>query len=331
MGKIEDRRRERLRELTQTDMPLWQMETLFAGMDEAGRGPLAGAVVTACVVMPPEPLLLWVDDSKKLSETRRESLYEEIIQTALFWQIGQASAEEIDTLNILGATRLAMRRASERAPCDLFLCDDVPHLQLPGAEVRCMVKGDQRCYSIAAASILAKVTRDRQLREMDQRYPGYGFAKHKGYGTAEHIQALRRLGPCPEHRRSFIAKFVQGQRMNRRSIGQAGEDAALAHLTAQGMQLKARNYCIRGGEVDLIMRDGEYTVFVEVKLRNNARYGTGREAVSPAKIVRICKAALRYIIEEGLHDTPVRFDVVEVQQGRLTHLPNAFPFVYPDA
>lgn len=208
MSKIEDRRRERLRELTETDTPFWQMAHPFAGMDEAGRGPLAGPVVTACVIMPPEPLLLWVDDSKKLSEARRESLYEEIVEIALFWQIGQATAEEIDTLNILEATRLAMRRAAAGAPCRLFLCDDVPHLQLQGGEVRCMVKGDQRCYSIAAASILAKVTRDRQLREMDRQYPAYGFAKHKGYGTAEHIQALRRLGPCPEHRRSFIGKFV---------------------------------------------------------------------------------------------------------------------------
>lgn len=117
--------------------------------------------------------------------------------------------------------------------------------------------------------------------------------------------------------------------LNRRIVGQAGEDAALTYLVSQGMQLRTRNYCVRGGEVDLILQDDAYTVFVEVKLRRNNRFGTGREAVSPKKISRICKAALAYIMEEGLHDAPVRFDVVEVQQGLLTHLPNAFPFVYP--
>ena len=207
MSKLEEKRRERLHTLTQTDLPLWEAGARFAGMDEAGRGPLVGNVVAACVVMPKEPLLLWVDDSKKLSQQRREKVFDEIMETALFVGVGQASAREIDQLNILNATKLAMRRAAENAPADLFLIDAVQGLGLPGEE-RGIIHGDALCYSIAAASIVAQVTRDRQMEELDALYPGYGFAQHKGYGTAQHIAALKKLGPCPEHRRSFIGHFV---------------------------------------------------------------------------------------------------------------------------
>ena len=119
--------------------------------------------------------------------------------------------------------------------------------------------------------------------------------------------------------------------MNRRQTGQEGEAAALRYLEEKGMRLLKQNFCIRGGEIDLIMRDGDYTVFVEVKLRTGSRYGTGLEAVSATKVKRICKAALAYIVKEGLHDAPLRFDVVEVQQGVLTHIADAFPFVPPEA
>lgn len=201
------KREERLNILIQTDAPLWEQGIAFAGMDEAGRGPLAGNVVAACVIMPPSPLLPWVDDSKKLSPQRREQVYDEILQTALFVGVGQASPEEIDAINILNATKNAMRRAAENAPASLFLIDAVTGLHLHGEE-RAIIHGDAVSYSIAAASIIAKVTRDRQMAELDQRYPGYHFCQHKGYGTAQHIAALRALGPCPAHRRSFIGKFV---------------------------------------------------------------------------------------------------------------------------
>ena len=207
MSEQEEKRRERLNTLIRTDLPLWAAGVRFAGMDEAGRGPLVGNVVAACVVMPKEPLLLWVDDSKKLSESRREKVYEQIMETALFVGVGQASAAEIDEYNILNATKMAMRRAAANAPADLFLIDALQGLGLPGEE-RGIIHGDALCYSIAAASIIAKVTRDRQMEELDRLYPGYGFAKHKGYGTAQHIAALNDLGPCPEHRRSFIGHFV---------------------------------------------------------------------------------------------------------------------------
>ena len=176
---------------------------VVAGMDEVGRGPLAGNVVTACVVMPEEPVLVWIDDSKKLSEIRREKVYEEILRHALYIGIGEVSPAEIDEINILQATRKAMRAAAAGIPADIFLIDAVTGLGLKGKEVP-IIKGDASSYSIAAASIVAKVTRDRH----DRLFPGYGFARNKGYGTREHIEAQKKNGPCPIHRRSFIGHFV---------------------------------------------------------------------------------------------------------------------------
>ena len=197
----------RLREISELDRELWGAGRAFAGIDEAGRGPLCGPVAAACVVMPEKPLLLYVDDSKKIPEKRREMLYEQIMQTAIYARVELASAEEIDRDNILRATRRAMADAAKDAPCDLFLVDAIKTLDVPG-EVRGIVHGDALCYSIAAASILAKVTRDRLMRELDEQYPQYGFGKNKGYGTAQHIAALREYGPCPVHRRTFIGKFI---------------------------------------------------------------------------------------------------------------------------
>ena len=197
----------RLLEISQTDREIWETGRAFAGIDEAGRGPLCGPVAAACVVMPKEPLLLYVDDSKKLSEKRREELYDKILETAIYARVILASPEEIDRVNILQATKNAMALAAKDAPCDLFLVDAISKLDVPG-EVRGIIHGDAVCYSIAAASILAKVTRDRLMREYDEMYPEFGFGKNKGYGTAQHIEALKKYGPTPIHRRSFIGKFI---------------------------------------------------------------------------------------------------------------------------
>lgn len=194
-------------ELQQFDLQYASKEMIVAGMDEVGRGPLAGDVVAACVVMPLIPLIAWIDDSKKLSENRREKVYEEIMNTALYVGIGRASPQEIDKINILQATRKAMRMAAENVPANIYLIDAVSGLGLNGTEIP-IIKGDAQSYSIAAASIVAKVVRDREMRELDNIYPQYGFARNKGYGTAQHIQALREYGPCPIHRRSFIGHFV---------------------------------------------------------------------------------------------------------------------------
>ena len=179
----------------------------LAGMDEVGRGPLAGDVVTACVILPRESQILWVDDSKRLSEYRREKVYDEIMSEALFVGIGRRTPGEIDTMNILEATKAAMRQAAADARADVFLIDAVTALGLSGREVS-VIHGDANSYAIAAASIVAKVTRDREMRQLDALYPEYGFARNKGYGTAEHIAALRKYGPCPIHRRSFISHFT---------------------------------------------------------------------------------------------------------------------------
>ncbi len=209
MTRLEARKQHAM-ELYGHDMAYTQNGVLtVSGMDEAGRGPLIGPVVTACVVMPMdrEPIL-WVDDSKKLSEKRRESVYEEIMASALYVGIGTADAAEIDRINILQATKEAMRKAASQVQADIFLIDAVTGLGLAGKEVP-IIHGDAVSYHIAAASIIAKVTRDRMLIAMDEEYPMYGLKKNKGYGTAEHIQALKKFGPCPYHRKSFIGHFCE--------------------------------------------------------------------------------------------------------------------------
>ncbi len=201
---------ERLYSITEIERGLWAKGLFAGGMDEVGRGPLAGPVVTACVVMPAEPLLAYVKDSKKLSEARREKLFPQLCETALCYGVGEASPREIDELNILNATKLAFKRAyaAMEAPPPLVLVDAVANLDIPAAQ-RPILHGDALSYLIAAASIIAKVTRDRYMIEMDARYPGYGFAKNKGYGTAAHIASLKALGPCPIHRNTFIGHFTE--------------------------------------------------------------------------------------------------------------------------
>ena len=182
--------------------------TLICGVDEAGRGPLAGPVCAAAVILPADLMIDGLNDSKKLTEKKREALYDEIVSSALHYGIAFAAVEEIEELNILGATFLAMRRAYAQLGVtpDLALVDGNrdPGLDVP---TRCVVKGDATCADIAAASILAKVTRDRYMLEMAERYPMYGFEKHKGYGTAAHYAALREYGPCQIHRPSFLKKM----------------------------------------------------------------------------------------------------------------------------
>ena len=193
----------RIERMTRRERECWQLGVRLAGVDEAGRGPLAGPVVAACVAMPPEPLLMDVNDSKKVSEKKREALYDEIYRVAQAVGVGVASVEEIETLNIKNAARLAMKRAIEAAHPDRILVDAERDLDV-GIPQEGIVHGDAECYCIAAASIIAKVTRDRMMLELDREYPQYGFAQHKGYGTAAHYEALRACGPCPAHRRLFI-------------------------------------------------------------------------------------------------------------------------------
>ncbi|MBR6527827.1 MAG: ribonuclease HII [Lachnospiraceae bacterium] len=181
------------------------------GIDEAGRGPLAGPVVAAAVILPKGMLIPYVNDSKKLTERRRELLYPEIMEKALAVGVGIVSPERIDEINILQATYEAMRQALSQLPVhpDVLLNDAV---RIPGVDIPQVpiVKGDAKSISIACASVIAKVTRDRMMVEYDQLYPEYGFAGHKGYGSAAHMEALRQIGPCPIHRKTFI-KGILGE------------------------------------------------------------------------------------------------------------------------
>ncbi|MCB7067598.1 ribonuclease HII [Enterocloster citroniae] len=199
----------RLEAMTQYEKE-YEAYAYVCGIDEAGRGPLAGPVAAGAVILPKDCRIVYLNDSKKLSEKRREELFEEIKEKAAAWSVGIVSPARIDEINILQATYEAMRDAVGRLGVtpDVLLNDAVTIPGLPMKQVP-IIKGDAKSLSIAAASVLAKVTRDHMMAEYEEMFPGYGFAKHKGYGTAAHIQAIRELGPCPIHRRSFIRNFVE--------------------------------------------------------------------------------------------------------------------------
>ena len=182
----------------------------ICGIDEVGRGPLAGPVVAGAVILPPNCDILYLNDSKQLSEKKREELYDIIMEKAIAVGIGAATPARIDEINILQADYEAMAQAVGKLTVkpDVLLIDAVHIPQLEAYEQISIIKGDAKSVSIAAASIVAKVTRDRLMKELDAQYPAYGFAQNKGYGSAEHIAALKKYGPCPLHRRSFIGHFV---------------------------------------------------------------------------------------------------------------------------
>lgn len=200
--------RERLEQMKEYEYTYAACEAI-CGIDEAGRGPLAGPVVAGAVILPKDCEILFLNDSKKLSEKRREDLFLEIQEKAVAWNVGIVGPDVIDDINILQATYRAMRQAIEGLSVspDLLLNDAVTIPEVSVNQVP-IIKGDAKSVSIAAASILAKVTRDHMMQEYDALFPEYGFARHKGYGTAAHIAAIREFGPCPIHRRSFIKNFV---------------------------------------------------------------------------------------------------------------------------
>ena len=190
----------------------WDKGLYLAGADEAGRGPLAGPVVAAAVILPKDCIIEGINDSKKLSEKKRNLLYDEITKKAM-WAVGIVDVDVIEEINILNAARRAFQQAVASLPVKPdFLCADyITGLQLDVPH-EAIVKGDAKVYSIAAASIIAKVTRDRIIDEFDSVYPEYGFAKHKGYGTKQHREALLEYGPCPIHRLSFLTKILKNDK-----------------------------------------------------------------------------------------------------------------------
>ena len=182
----------------------------ICGIDEAGRGPLAGPVVVASVIMPRDSMIEGVNDSKKVSEKKREELYDKITEEAIAYGVGIIDHNKIDEINILNATKLGLTTSLKELTVrpDIILVDALNKIDTLGIPYNSIIKGDALCYSISAASIIAKVTRDRIMRQWDEIYPDYGFEKNKGYGTKVHIQAIKEYGLCPIHRRSFTKKFI---------------------------------------------------------------------------------------------------------------------------
>ena len=221
---MKEKELERLQQLKKVEEELYTQKELkaIAGIDEAGRGPLAGPVVVACCIMPRDSMMEGVNDSKKIAEKKREKLYELITKEAIGYGIGVISQTEIDEINILQATKKGLTEAIknleenlkkkpelEMTKPDAILVDALTKIDTDGIPYKSIIHGDAISYSIACASIIAKVTRDKMMREWDEIYPQYGFAKHKGYGTAMHIKAIQEYGLCPLHRRSFTKNFIE--------------------------------------------------------------------------------------------------------------------------
>ncbi len=313
---------------------------LIAGIDEVGRGPLAGPVVAAAVILDPTSPTDWykeLNDSKALSAAQRDRLAPLIQDAAVSSGTGSASPEEIDSVGIIRATRAAMTRAVAGLTLrpDYLLIDAVP-LADPGISFRAIIHGDATCRSIAAASIVAKVHRDRLMVQEDARYQGYGFARHKGYPTPEHLERLSQLGPCPIHRRSFapVSALLQQPTLATSSLahlskGRAGEEAAAVHLRSQGYLVVERNFRCPWGEIDIVAQQGETVVFVEVKARRHDRLGTALESVTSRKQQHLVLTAQEYLQRHGLEEHPWRIDAIAVrlgQKGRVEsvqHLENA--------
>lgn len=211
METIKEKELERLTNLKSMEKELYDKGFEYiCGIDEAGRGPLAGPVVVAGVIMPKDSMIEGVNDSKKVSEKKREKLYDVILEEAISYSVAIIGQDVIDDINILNATKQGVTRVVEELDVkpNLILVDALTHINTKGIPYDSIIKGDAKCYNIAAASIIAKVTRDRIMREWDEIYPQYGFINHKGYGTAKHIEALKEYGPCPIHRKTFIKNFV---------------------------------------------------------------------------------------------------------------------------
>ena len=338
-------------------MDIWRFEReliadgyqAICGVDEAGRGPLAGPVFAAAVILPPEADIQGLNDSKKISEKKRIILFEEIKSTALSYGIAFADHREIDELNILKATFLAMNRAVDKIPIipDFAMIDGNRD---PSVKCRskCIVSGDAKSASIAAASILAKVSRDRHMAEMAEVYPEYGFDRHKGYPTKLHYERLHEHSPCEIHRTTFLSKWEkeevkrkEAESLNNQDMlsgleqtstqerGKWGEAHALEYLKKKGYSTAAIGYRSRFGEIDLIVKNSMFIVFVEVKLRKNTAFAHARESVGKQKQKKMTATANIWLASHKTNRQP-RFDVIEIyapdnkSKPEIIHIENAF-------
>ena len=308
--------------MLQYENKYWQSgKKYLAGIDEAGRGPLAGPVAAAAVILPQNVDLPEVTDSKKISEKKRERLFDEIYKIALSIGVGVVHEEVIDEKNILQATFQAMRQSVGQLSVipDILLVDgnkaDIKHY-----EQESIINGDQKSLSIAAASIIAKVTRDRMMRQFDIVFPEYGFAKHKGYGTKQHIEAIQKSKATPIHRKSFnpvshhLPNMAYLQR--NRLLGKLGEQLTACQLIRNNQNILEMNYNVpKIGEIDIIGKDAEILVFTEVKTQTAGHgWGDPRSQITEKKRDRIMNAVQHYMDTNEL-DCDFRFDVAEVILG----------------
>jgi uncharacterized protein (TIGR00252 family) len=310
------------------------------GLDEVGRGSWAGPVVACAAALPLDSArlvdeLVGIRDSKRLTPRRRSEFYRRLCGLGVAFDVGVVSAPQVDSLGIVSATRLAMSRALDRLPLapDYLLVDGFP-LIYRGLPHEGIIRGDDRSVSIAAASILAKVIRDGMMVSLDRVYPGYGFARHKGYGTAQHRAALYLKGPCPIHRLSYAPMRLMdderaGERRRVRSrrpsagVGRLGEELASRHLEERGYVVCQMNYRCPVGEMDIVALDGECLAFVEVRTRRSSKFGSAAESITRAKQQKLVEVAETYLQEHGSSTADWRIDVVSVQmsrQGTVEHI-----------
>ncbi|MBW6458198.1 MAG: ribonuclease HII [FCB group bacterium] len=287
------------------------------GVDEAGRGPLAGPVTAAAVMFAPDKHHDLIRDSKKLSEKQREIAYAWITDNAEKWSVYTLGVQSINKMNILRAALKAMEEAVSRleepAAGVLVDGDHIPDALQGRADA--LTGGDRSSFCIAAASILAKVSRDRIMRRWAEIFPEYGFDKHKGYGTPEHIRALDTCYPCPIHRRYFdpVKHFRFPHRPGEKQLGRWGENWAIYYLILKGYRFVTRNYYGgNSGEIDIIMYDGEQYIMIEVKTSFDKDMYDMAERITDAKIEKMMLAAERYFYDLNISEYHVRFDAVIV-------------------
>ena len=295
-----------------------------AGLDEAGRGSIAGPVTAGAVVLPHDPPdcpEAPIRDSKRLTPAQRERALRHIESVALAVSVGHCYAHEIDEIGIAPATRLAMRRALESLPLEpAYLLLDAFPLPSVATPQLAIVRGDATCTSIAAASIVAKVARDRHMAEQDERHPGYGFARHKGYGTAEHLRNLERLGPSTIHRRTFAPlkpKLALGMETPRQGLGRTGEELARNRLVEEGRAVLAVNCRTRSGEIDIVTEKDGVIAFVEVRAKRGTAFGLPEESLTQRKLARMVRCAHEFLADRGWEQRPWRIDVVAVGDGPI--------------
>lgn len=286
---------------------------LLCGVDEAGRGSLVGDVYAAAVILPPDCDIVGINDSKKLTPKKREALFEEITTKALCYCVATASLEEIEEINILNATILAMQRAVQGLSIRplLVLVDGNRNIKLEGIHSRFLEKGDTHSACIAAASILAKVSRDRYITELAKSYPSYHLERNKGYGTEQHYEMLRAIGPAPIHRPSFLKSMNNTKNNPWKRRGEKGEQVTCEYLEGKGYAILFRNFSCRFGEIDIITANERYICFVEVKSLKANSMILPREQVGVKKQERLRKAAYCWL-ENNKSELQPRFDVAEV-------------------